>query len=68
MLLFQLVNEDIPASEHRMSPERCAELMAVAVANRLNEVWISPQPVLLFCYIAQYCPTLLHWYVFISHC
>ncbi|RMX53392.1 hypothetical protein pdam_00014261 [Pocillopora damicornis] len=40
----------------RMQPARCAHLMTVAMANKLDEVWISPNPVLLFIYISQYCP------------
>lgn len=46
----------------RMLPARCAQLMAIAIANRLDEVWISPNPVLLFVYISQYCPTLYDWF------
>ena len=45
----------------RMPPERCARLIAVAMANRLDEVWISPNPILLFVYISQYCPILYDW-------
>ena len=45
----------------RMPPARCAHLMTVAIANRLDEVWISPNPVLLFVYISQYCPVLYDW-------
>jgi dehydrogenase/reductase SDR family protein 7 len=42
----------------KMSTERCASLMAVAIANRLSEVWISKHPVLLFVYLTQYMPTI----------
>ena len=45
--------------ERRMTAERCAELMAVAIANRLDEVWISIQPALLVMYMSQYMPSLL---------
>ncbi|XP_064606445.1 dehydrogenase/reductase SDR family member 7-like [Liolophura sinensis] len=45
-------------NERRMSTSRCALLMAVAIANQLDEVWISIHPVLLFTYMAQYMPTL----------
>ena len=41
----------------RMSTERCIELMIVGMANRLKELWISPQPILLFTYLSQYFPT-----------
>ncbi|XP_048733857.2 dehydrogenase/reductase SDR family member 7-like [Ostrea edulis] len=45
-------------SEKRMSTSRCAELCALAIANRLDEAWISINPVLLFTYIYQYFPNL----------
>lgn len=43
--------------EKRMETERCAHLCAVAIANRLDEVWISLQPILLGLYLAQYAPS-----------
>ena len=45
----------------RMTGERCGYLIAVAMANRLHEVWISPNPILLFTYIVQYMPTIAKW-------
>lgn len=45
-------------SGKRMSAERCAKLMAVATANRLYEVWISPNPELFYCYLFQYLPSI----------
>ncbi|XP_013385313.1 dehydrogenase/reductase SDR family member 7 [Lingula anatina] len=42
----------------RMPTERCAHLMAVAIANQSSEVWISTHPVLFYAYLAQYCPWL----------
>ena len=47
----------------RMPPTRCAQLMSIAIANRINEVWISPNPILLFVYVSQYCPVLYDWWV-----
>ncbi|KAK3092638.1 hypothetical protein FSP39_005225 [Pinctada imbricata] len=44
--------------EKRMSTERCAELCAVAMANKLDEVWLSNNPVLFFLYLNQYFPNL----------
>jgi len=43
----------------RMSTERCASLCLTAIVNRVNVAWISIQPVLASCYLAQYCPSLL---------
>lgn len=45
-------------SERRMTSERCASLIAVAVANRLDEVWVSPHPELLYLYLFQYFPSI----------
>lgn len=44
-------------SERRMTSERCASLIAVAIANRLDEVWVSPHPELLYLYLFQYFPS-----------
>ena len=41
-----------------MSTERCAELMAIGIANQLDEIWISDQPILAVTYMAQYMPTI----------
>jgi len=40
----------------RMTATRCAQLMTWAAANRLHEVWLSPNPELTFCYLFQYLP------------
>jgi len=45
----------------RMPTERCAKLMAVSMANNLDEVWISEYPGLLYVYINQYFPNLFKW-------
>lgn len=47
--------------DRRITAERCAELMTVAIANGLKEVWISLQPILLFVYISQYLPVPAKW-------
>ena len=47
----------MPKTEKRMATQRCAELMAISIANKLDEVWVSPQPVLSMAYIMQYAPT-----------
>jgi len=49
-----------------MSTERCAKLMAVSMANNLDEVWISSEPALLMVYFKQYLPNLFRWYVLIN--
>jgi hypothetical protein len=40
-----------------MSSSRCAELFAAAMWRGLPESWVSPQPILLYTYIAQYLPS-----------
>lgn len=39
-----------------MSAKRCAELFAVALANRVSEPWIIVQPGLIVMYLIQYFP------------
>ena len=41
----------------RMPTDRCAHLMAVTLANQLDEVWICPQPILIYYYTTQYMPS-----------
>jgi short-subunit dehydrogenase len=38
----------------RMTAERCALLITAAIHAKLPEVWLAPQPILLFTYIGQY--------------
>ncbi|UYV70440.1 DHRS7 [Cordylochernes scorpioides] len=46
------------AGERRMSTDRCSHLCAVAIANKLDEVWIAQNPVLILFYLSQYLPTI----------
>ena len=48
-------------TDSRVTAERCAQLITVAIANSLKEVWISLQPVLLFAYLSQYFPVQTKW-------
>jgi len=45
-------------TDKRIPTQRCAELCAIAIANKLDEVWIAYHPVLLLTYLNQYCPNL----------
>ena len=56
-VVLQVLGTDMKPNEKRLSTDRCAYLMAVAIANTLDEVWISLHPVLLFLYVAQYFPS-----------
>jgi len=43
----------------KMPVSRCAHLMLSALTRQgVDESWISANPILLFVYLAQYCPTL----------
>ncbi|KAL1440770.1 hypothetical protein MTO96_009306 [Rhipicephalus appendiculatus] len=44
-------------------PERCAELMSVAIANKLNTAWICENPVLILFYWNQYIPGIYQRYI-----
>ncbi|XP_075541559.1 dehydrogenase/reductase SDR family member 7-like isoform X2 [Dermacentor variabilis] len=46
-----------------MLPERCAELMSVAIANKLQTVWICENPVLVLFYCNQYLPSIFQRYI-----
>lgn len=51
------------ADEKRMATSRCAFLMGVALANKLDEVWISTHPFLLYLYTSQYLPSFTrNWF------
>ena len=45
-----------------MPTERCAEWMALAMVNELDEVWISEYPGLVTPYLGQYLPDIYRWY------
>lgn len=57
----ELLGVEMMEGEKRMSTQRCARLSAVAIANRLDEVWIALQPILTFVYLSQYMPTISGW-------
>ncbi|XP_077865721.1 dehydrogenase/reductase SDR family member 7-like [Saccoglossus kowalevskii] len=48
---------------NRMSTVRCAELMVIAIAYQLHEVWIAKNPILLTAYMAQYMPTTCRFFL-----
>eukprot|EP01012_Entosiphon_sulcatum_P014639 TRINITY_DN1964_c0_g1_i1.p1 TRINITY_DN1964_c0_g1~~TRINITY_DN1964_c0_g1_i1.p1 ORF type:complete len:320 (-),score=45.76 TRINITY_DN1964_c0_g1_i1:101-1060(-) len=45
----------------KMATARCVELIMTAIANELDEIWISQHPILFFTYVAQYCPSIFCW-------
>nr|KAG5695186.1 hypothetical protein BaRGS_018308 [Batillaria attramentaria] len=54
---LHVLGREMGKEEKRMETSRCAYLCAVAIANRLDEAWISLQPVLVGTYVAQYAPS-----------
>ncbi|PVD28029.1 hypothetical protein C0Q70_10610 [Pomacea canaliculata] len=57
----QELGAEMNPTENRMQVDRCAYLMAVAIANKLNEAWMSNQPELSYVYFNQYMPTFAKW-------
>ncbi|CAG7816754.1 unnamed protein product [Allacma fusca] len=51
-------HKKILPTDKRMTPERCAQLALVALANRLNESWIALPPVVPVLYFLTYFPLL----------
>lgn len=52
------VNQSTNLADGKLSVERCTQLMLVAIANKLQESWISLKPILWFCYCYQYLPDI----------
>lgn len=50
-------------AKNKVSAERCATLMGVAIANKLYEVWIAKPNALRFIYILYYFPNFGKWLV-----
>ncbi|XP_043264425.1 dehydrogenase/reductase SDR family member 7 [Colletes gigas] len=48
-------------SDNKVSAERCATLMGIAIANKLIEVWISKPMVLQVLYLIKYYPNVGRW-------
>lgn len=57
----EVVNKAHESDARRMSTKRCARLCLIAIAFKINEAWISIQPVLLFMYASRYMPSLTNF-------
>lgn len=57
-------NESVQATDRRMSAERCAQLMATAIANDCETNFVGPFPVVALMYISCYYPNLRKLYVY----
>ncbi len=52
------MNDNMKASDRRMTAERCAHLSLVATAHQLEEAWMALFPVVPLMYFNQYLPTI----------
>lgn len=57
----EMLGGEMKEGEKRMSTSRCARLCAVAIANKMDEVWIAQHPSLMAVYGSQYMPTIFNW-------
>lgn len=48
-------------ADKRLQTDRCAYLITVATANKLSQVWVALNPVLLLHYAYQYAPTFCRY-------
>lgn len=63
---LQKLGNKMNENDRRMKTDRCAYLSAVAIANKLDEAWISINPVLFLLYVAQYAPSIARRYDYIA--
>lgn len=49
------------STDKRMTAERCAHLMLVAISHGIGEAWMSLMPVVPLMYASQYMPTVSKW-------
>ena len=61
--VFQELGVEMKGDEKRITSARCVYLMSVAMANDLDEVWLSGHPELFYLYLFQYFPTITRRYV-----
>uniref|UniRef100_A0A0B7BHU6 Dehydrogenase/reductase SDR family member 7 n=4 Tax=Arion vulgaris TaxID=1028688 RepID=A0A0B7BHU6_9EUPU len=57
----EFLGKSMAGTDNRMTTDRCAHLIAVAVANKMYEVWITQNPWLILLYLYQYCPDMARW-------
>ncbi|CAB3379507.1 Hypothetical predicted protein [Cloeon dipterum] len=51
-------NQTVQETDKRMTPERCGELCAIAIANELYEGWMALFPILPVVYLMTYFPNM----------
>lgn len=50
-----------PGVKNKLTARRCGDLMAVAIANNLHEVWIAAPAILYLVYLIKYLPNIAKW-------
>jgi len=61
--IFQKYGVTTDIAQNKISAERCATLIGVAIANELDEVWIAKTPPLQLVYLHYCFPNFMKWYV-----
>ena len=61
-ILFKITADVKENDSTRMDTDKFAKLCIIGIANKLDEVWISPLTEMLAAYGVQYMPTLTYWY------
>lgn len=56
--LGETVGKNHDKHSKRMPTDRCAHLIAVAIANKIDECWLEIQPILTIHYMYQYLPSI----------
>jgi len=52
------VDQDHSPNDRRMTSERCGFLSLLGIANRLEEIWLAPFPIIPLTYLSAYQPFL----------
>lgn len=55
--------ENTAVAQNKVSANRCAKLMAIAMANGNESVWIAKPLCLQIVYLTQYCPNFGKWLI-----
>jgi len=53
-------------TKDKVSAKRCADLMGIAIANQLSEVWIVQPKALIILYLFYCFPNIFKWYIFFT--
>jgi hypothetical protein len=56
--MLLITNKSIQSEGKKMATERCTNLIAKGMYHKVDEMWISDQPFLLFTYMNVYAPWL----------